>query len=74
MDFKAKREMILGAFSALDTLEKVKGKIRHSASLPQMSMEVDAALSNVKLALHNFGTVCMELMKDVERLNDMNNE
>lgn len=74
MNSKSMNKMLEKAIEASNNLETIKDKIRYSTSLPEMSREVDAALSNVKLALHNLGTVCMELMKDVERLNDMNNE
>lgn len=74
MNSKSMNKTLEKAIEASNNLETIKDKIRYSTSLPEMSREVDAALSNVKLALHNLGTVCEELVKNVEHLNDIHDE
>lgn len=67
-------KMLEKAIEASNNLETIKDKIRYSTSLPEMSREVSVALSNVKMALRNLGTVCEELVKNVEHLNDTHDE
>ena len=67
-------KMLEKAIKASNNLETIKDKIRYSTSLPEMSREVSVALSNVKTTMFNLVMVCEELVKNVERLNDIQDE
>lgn len=74
MNSKSMNKMLEKAIKASNNLETIKDKIRYSTSLPEMSREVSVALSNVKTTMFNLVMVCEELVKNVERLNDIQDE